>query len=58
MELEIESEESETKTLGQHLPQLEQRMNLTWPRPCLLRPPFLRLNVCRERYRSIEQWEK
>jgi hypothetical protein len=21
-------------------------MYLTWPRPCLLRPPFLRLNVC------------
>jgi hypothetical protein len=33
-------------TLGQHLAQLEQRMYLTWPRPCLLRPPFLRLNVC------------
>jgi len=33
------------KTLGQHLPQLEQRMNLTWPRPCLFRPPFLRLKV-------------
>ena len=32
-------------SLGQHLAQLEQRMYLTWPRPCLLRPPFLRLNV-------------
>uniref|UniRef100_A0A2P2L6Q0 40S ribosomal protein S26-1 n=1 Tax=Rhizophora mucronata TaxID=61149 RepID=A0A2P2L6Q0_RHIMU len=32
-------------SLGQDLPQLEQRMNLTWPRPCLLRPPFLRLKV-------------
>ncbi|RRT84009.1 hypothetical protein B296_00005836 [Ensete ventricosum] len=21
---------------------------LTWPRPCLLRPPFLRLKVCRK----------
>lgn len=33
-------------TLGQHLAQLEQRMYLTWPRPCLLRPPLRRLNVC------------
>ncbi|RWW33181.1 hypothetical protein GW17_00002114 [Ensete ventricosum] len=23
-------------------------MKLTWPRPCLLRPPFLRLKVCRK----------
>lgn len=23
-------------------------MKLTWPRPCLLRPPFLRLKVCSE----------
>ena len=33
-------------TLGQHLAQLEQRMYLTWPRPCLLRPPLRRLKVC------------
>lgn len=44
----LESEKKESvSTLGQHLPQLEQRMNLTCPRPCLLRPPFLRLNVCK-----------
>lgn len=42
-----------THTLGQHLPQLEQRMNLTCPRPCLLRPPFRRLKVCRENKKTI-----
>jgi len=42
-------------TLGQHLPQFEQRMNLTWPRPCLLRPPFLRLKVCRNKTRGRER---
>ena len=33
-------------TLGTQRPQLEQRMGLTWPRPCLLRPPLRLLTVC------------
>lgn len=43
------------QTLGQHFPQLEQRMKLTWPRPCLLRPPFLRLNVCNGIRREVKK---
>lgn len=35
--------------------QFEQRMNVTWPRPFLLRPPFLLFFVCRGTYqRSIQ----
>lgn len=54
-------------TFGQHLPQLEQRMKLTWPRPCLLRPPFLLLKVCKIqkkhrirncRFVNNENWRK
>jgi hypothetical protein len=33
-------------TLGTQRPQLEHRIGLTWPRPCLLRPPLRLLTVC------------
>ena len=34
-------------SLGTHREQLEQRTNATWPRPFLLRPPFLLFFVCK-----------
>merc|ERR1719244_90293 len=43
-------------SFGQALEQLVQRMYLTCPRPCLLRPPFLRLKVifsCRSESSNI-----
>lgn len=40
-----EQEIREYHTLGTQRPQFEQRMGLTWPRPCLLRPPFRRFTV-------------
>jgi len=32
-------------SLGTQRAQLVQRTGFTWPRPCLARPPFLRLQV-------------
>ena len=39
-------------TFGQHLPQLEHLIGLTWPRLCLFLPPFLRLKV----YNNNNDW--
>merc|ERR1719378_791629 len=43
-------------SLGQHREQLVQRMYRTWPRPLLLRPPFLRFNVMVNVYLNISDY--
>lgn len=45
-------------SLATHREQLEQRTNPTWPRPFLLRPPFLLFLVCRMYRMSREESEK
>lgn len=40
-------------SLGTHRAQLVQRTGLTWPLPCLERPPLRRLQVCKIRIRII-----